>query len=117
MNDFNKADAKVKAEIAKRARELYPHYDEMWSENDIGYEGGAYTQEDARKEARESLQAGKFVEEWKAERQANRRVLRTVYLSPAEDEKLRVMAFRCGISKNDLIVEMIERGLARLDKQ
>ncbi len=43
---------------------------------------------------------------------AEKMVLRTVYLPPSLDEKLRVHAFRSKVSKNDLMRKAIERELA-----
>ena len=45
---------------------------------------------------------------------AEKMVLRTVYLPPALDEKLRVHAFRSKVSKNDLVRRAIERELAEV---
>jgi hypothetical protein len=44
-----------------------------------------------------------------------KRVLRMVYLSPKDNEALRVMAFRINTSINEIIVEMLEKsfGLKR----
>ena len=41
-------------------------------------------------------------------------VLRTVYLPPALDEKLRVQAFRSKVTKNDLIRRALERELSEV---
>lgn len=43
---------------------------------------------------------------------AEKMVLRTVYLPPSLDEKLRMQAFRNKVSKNDLIRKAVERELA-----
>jgi hypothetical protein len=37
--------------VQAKAIELYPNFKKMWSENDYGYEGGAFTREDALAEA------------------------------------------------------------------
>ena len=111
MNDYRDAMTRAETLRHQRARELYPHFYEMWSENAIGYEDGAFTQEDALKEAGRSLEAGKTAAEWKQEKEASRRVVRHFYLSPEEDEAIRVMAFRSGQSQNDIMVEMIREGL------
>lgn len=111
LNDFVAASRDLERQIRSRAKELYPHYDEMWSETAIGYEGGAFCQEDAMKEAQESLEAGLTADEWKARKEASRCVMRTVYLSHAEDEAIRVEAFRSGRTKNDVMVELIRNAL------
>lgn len=43
---------------------------------------------------------------------APRPVLRCFYLTPEEDEALRVLSFRTGIKKNDLIVDGLQKLLA-----
>lgn len=111
MNDFVKATQEIKRQIAVRARELYPQLDDMWSENSIGYEGGVFCQEDAMTEARESLETGLTAAEWTAQKDAGRRITRFIYLSPEEDNGLRVLAFRTGRSINDIIIEALRDSL------
>jgi predicted DNA-binding protein len=48
--------------------------------------------------------------------QGARMVLRTVYLTPEMDEKLRIGAFQAGRSKNDLIRDAITQFLAEIGK-
>lgn len=115
MDEFKAAKAaaaKLDQLILARAKELYPHFIKMWSETAIGYEGGAFCQEDALEEARKSLEAGQTAEEWAAARNANKRVMRTFYISPSDDEKIRTLAARTGRSQNDIMVDMIREGLA-----
>lgn len=114
MNDYLDAKTRMETLLHRRARELYPHFNDMWSETAIGYEDGAFTQEDALKEAAQSLESGKTAAEWKQEKEASRRVVRHFYLSPEEDEAIRVMAFRSGRSRNDIMVEMIREGLSEV---
>lgn len=55
ITQYRKAEKAYRKLILAKARELYPHYDNMWSEDAAGYEGGAFCQEDALREAEKLL--------------------------------------------------------------
>jgi len=111
------ASRRMKRILEKRARELYPNYDQLPSDdNEPGFEGGCITKEDCREEAGRSLKAGKTAEDWLAERKASRTVAQTFYLDHKTDEKVRVAAFQQGVSRNDTVVECIRAYLKAKQK-
>jgi hypothetical protein len=116
---FEKAKARMDRFVVKRARELYEGYDRYPEDDEYdawGNGGDVMTKKECRKDALKSLQEGKTAEEIKAQWEADRQVLRTVYLTPAVDEKLRVRAFREKRQKNDLMVEAIAIYLQALEE-
>lgn len=107
--EYQKAKARMDKFIVKRAKELYSGYDNYPENDDFSEWGGngCMTREECRKHAVESLKAGQTAEETLAEWDRNSVVLRTVYLPKAVDEDLRILAFRSGRTKNDLMVDAI----------
>lgn len=103
--DLKAAKERLDVFLYERARALFPDFDNYPRRNEDS--DCVVSQETLLGLALETLREGRTVEETKVKWNAERLVSRTVNIPVIVDEKLRVLAFRSGRTKTDIIVEAV----------